>query len=112
MKPGYDKNFFETFANIMLRKGWKGTYCFSKKCQVMHQKCAGKTYLQAKKIMAKRTKGGVKSLIFELNAKNLEFKNFRISGTVKLLRILTRDSVQGVESLWGDCRFIPADWGS
>ena len=21
-------------------------------------------------------------------------------------------SVQGVESLWGDCRFIPADWGS
>ena len=49
MKPGYDKNFFETFANIMLRKGWKGTYCFSKKCQVMHQKCAGKTYLEAKK---------------------------------------------------------------
>ena len=24
----------------------------------------------------------------------------------------TRVSVQGVESLWGDCRFIPADWGS
>ena len=23
-----------------------------------------------------------------------------------------RVSVQGVESLWGDCRFIPADWGS
>ena len=22
-----------------------------------------------------------------------------------------RVSVQGVESLWGDCRFIPADWG-
>mgnify|MGYP001321393749 CR=1 FL=1 len=21
-------------------------------------------------------------------------------------------SVQGVESLWGDCRFMPADWGS
>ena len=21
-------------------------------------------------------------------------------------------SVQGVESLWGDCRFIPEDWGS
>ena len=21
-------------------------------------------------------------------------------------------SVQGVESLWGDCMFIPADWGS
>ena len=41
-----------------------------------------------KKIMAKRKKGGVKSLIFELNAKYLEFKNFRISGTVKLL-ILT-----------------------
>ena len=25
---------------------------------------------------------------------------------------LTRVSVQGVESLWGVCRFIPADWGS
>ena len=23
-----------------------------------------------------------------------------------------RVSVQGVKSLWGDCRFIPADWGS
>ena len=23
-----------------------------------------------------------------------------------------RVSVQGVESLWGDCRFIPADWWS
>ena len=23
-----------------------------------------------------------------------------------------RVSVQGVESLWGDCRFILADWGS
>ena len=23
----------------------------------------------------------------------------------------TRVSVQGVESLWGDCRIIPADWG-
>ena len=23
-----------------------------------------------------------------------------------------RVSVQGVESLWGDCIFIPADWGS
>ena len=23
-----------------------------------------------------------------------------------------RVSVQGVESLWGDCRFIPGDWGS
>ena len=23
-----------------------------------------------------------------------------------------RVSVQGVESLWSDCRFIPADWGS
>ena len=22
-----------------------------------------------------------------------------------------RVSVQEVESLWGDCRFIPADWG-
>ena len=28
------------------------------------------------------------------------------------IRVLNRVSVQGVESLWGDCRFIPADWGS
>ena len=27
-------------------------------------------------------------------------------------RALDRVSVQGVESLWGDCRFIPADRGS
>ena len=26
--------------------------------------------------------------------------------------LFRRVSVQGVESLWGDCRFIPADWGS
>jgi hypothetical protein len=26
--------------------------------------------------------------------------------------VLGRVSVQGVESLWGDCKFIPADWGS
>ena len=26
--------------------------------------------------------------------------------------IVPRVSVQGVESPWGDCRFIPADWGS
>ena len=26
--------------------------------------------------------------------------------------VSTRVSVQGVESLWGDCRFILADWGS
>ena len=28
------------------------------------------------------------------------------------LIVQIRVSVQGVESLWGDCRFIPADWGS
>ena len=26
--------------------------------------------------------------------------------------ILSRVSVQGVESIWSNCRFIPADWGS
>ena len=56
VRNGYEKIFFETFANIMVRKGWKGTYCFSKKCQVMHQKCAGKTYLQAKKNYGKTHK--------------------------------------------------------
>ena len=28
------------------------------------------------------------------------------------LWVVGRVSVQGVESLWGVCRFIPADWGS
>ena len=27
-------------------------------------------------------------------------------------RTVVKVSVQGVESLLGDCRFIPADWGS
>ena len=31
--------------------------------------------------------------------------------TQKILKLCIRDSVQGVESLWGDCRFIPADCG-
>ena len=36
------------------------------------------------------------------------------SGTNQLTlpRGYIRVIVQGVESLWGDCRFIPADWGS
>ena len=29
-----------------------------------------------------------------------------------IICINVRVSVQGVEPLWGDCRFIPADWGS
>ena len=37
------------------------------------------------------------------NAKQSRLVNCRVSSRV---------SVQGVESLWGDCRFIPADWGS
>ena len=38
--------------------------------------------------------------------------NFGDQKFVQKLSILIRVSVQGVESLWGDCRFIPADWGS
>ena len=30
----------------------------------------------------------------------------------EITREKSRVSVQGVESLWGDCRFMPADWGS
>ena len=26
--------------------------------------------------------------------------------------VIVRVSVQGFKSLWGDCMFIPADWGS
>ena len=37
-----------------------------------------------------------------------------IIGFARLVEVIavTRVSVQGVESLWGDCMFIPADWGS
>ena len=30
----------------------------------------------------------------------------------KWIRITTKVSLLGVDSLWGDCTFIPADWGS
>ena len=43
-----------------------------------------------------------KHLIWNDKKDEIQFK--------KCLR--SRVSVQGVESLWGDCRFIPADWGS
>ena len=33
-----------------------------------------------------------------------------VEGIISSIRF--RVSVQGVESLWDDCRFIPADWGS
>ena len=38
----------------------------------------------------------------------------RVELLSKLAEIVetSRVSVQGVESLWGDCRFIPADWES
>ena len=29
-----------------------------------------------------------------------------------LTSLLTKVSLLGVDSLWGDCMFIPADWGS
>ena len=40
----------------------------------------------------------------------IHITNLLITNT--LSRGPCRVSVQGVESLWGDCRFIPADWGS
>ena len=44
--------------------------------------------------------------LLDLNATSLlEVSNITIT-------VFPRVSVQGVESLWGDCRFIPADWGS
>ena len=36
----------------------------------------------------------------------------RLQSEFSFICNLGRVSVQGVESLWGDCRFIPADWGS
>ena len=44
------------------------------------------------------------------NLKSSYFLQMTISQ--KSHRGYSRVSVQGVESLWGDCRFIPADWGS
>ena len=39
-------------------------------------------------------------------------KKHGISRGKEYHRVASRVSVQGVESLWGDCRFIPADGGS
>ena len=50
-----------------------------------------------------KTEGIHPSIVHALNVIKDEFKELCIKGRV---------SVQGVESLWGDCRFIPADWGS
>ena len=38
--------------------------------------------------------------------------NFNNQKPANSSKVLPRVSVQGVESLWGECRFIPADWGS
>ena len=42
--------------------------------------------------------------------------NARLSGKIGpscfCTVVMPRVSVQGVKSLWGDCMFIPADWGS
>ena len=44
--------------------------------------------------------------MLDLNATSLlEVSNITIT-------VFPRVSVQGVESLWGDSRFLPADWGS
>ena len=42
----------------------------------------------------------------------IEFTDLPKTGGACDLGKYIRVSVQGVESLWGDCRFIPADWGS
>ena len=43
-----------------------------------------------------------------LKIENIKVINLYVMKDMKFHRV----SVQGVESLWGDCRFIPADWGS
>ena len=40
------------------------------------------------------------------------WKKFNSKNELQEIHSPGRVSVQGVESLWGDCRFIPADWGS
>ena len=41
-----------------------------------------------------------------------ETEAFELRAHLHNKHVLARVNVQGVESLWGDCRFIPADWGS
>ena len=56
-------------------------------------------------VIVKLTKFGVDWYIsFEMAAETAR-RGFVLIG-------LSRVSIQGVKSLWGDCRFIPADWGS
>ena len=42
----------------------------------------------------------------------INFQKERENAFTIILIVKSRVSVQGVESLWGDCKFIPADWGS
>ena len=56
-----------------------------------------------------------KRLDASIRAKMLPILSSFVSSTdiqVFVLPFQGRISVQGVESLWGDCRFIPADCGS
>ena len=50
----------------------------------------------------------------DLNAveKCTNFLSLKATKAFVVVCTLGRVSVLGVESLWGDCRFIPADWGS
>ena len=48
------------------------------------------------------------SVVSNLFACQTFFYVHRLSMRMYYIRV----SVQGVESLWGECRFIPADWGS
>ena len=56
--------------------------------------------------------GGRKGTVFELNGHRNKVNTVHYVPSVKKLMSTGRVSVQGVESLWCDCRFIPAYWGS
>ena len=61
---------------------------------------------------------GNKVFWLKINYSQMKLPNFENWSNGELSKIghhfsnKHRVSVQGVESLWGDCRFIPADWGS
>ena len=52
--------------------------------------------------------------IIILKRSNVIVMQWFMNGTSDIIdyeTVPSRVSVQGVESLWGDCRFIQADWG-
>ena len=107
------------------QEGWNFPFIkYTKDCEsrlkncldIVKRTCSFNRYLRVCTILA--------SIFYQIRKKYLQdvcmSRQSCIFGNPQFTVNLERDSksqtlrvsVQGVESLWGDCRFIPADWGS